>query len=94
MGSCVAYVIFFVKFLDLAFETGDKASYNWLYAGVIFCLICPIALVKNLGVFAKTSLLGNVLVFICLVSMFYYNFSKIITEDVSENVKDNLYDFS
>jgi hypothetical protein len=45
-------------------------------------------LINNMTLFKKSSIIGNVLVAITLLTIFGYNFDSISNDDIDKNVED------
>jgi len=47
-------------------------------------------LIRDMSLFIRTSIIGNALVAFCIISILFYNFDLIFTENIQENV-DNVW---
>ena len=74
----MAYVIFFVTFLDDLIESEDYDIYLLM---TIIVIVTPLCLVSKVTFFAKTSALGSVFILFTLIVTVFYNIKTIVDDD-------------
>ena len=69
IGCCVAYIIFFLDFFEIAFDNSTFFA-RIVYSLVALIIITPMSMINSFHFFYKWSIIANILTLLTICSVF------------------------
>jgi len=78
----MSHIIFIIKSVKSTFDVALGIESNpWLYAGVLICVLTPLAWVRNIATFSFTFMIGNIIILITFFVVCTFCFTVIAEQD-------------
>ena len=88
IGACVSYVIFFIKFFEIALDLENTYSNKLLFLILSLIVIGPMSMISDYSLFFKWSYFGNICALTCILFVTFYDLDRLRSVEYEAKVAD------